>query len=133
MRHRFIHCTWLGRLLRDRRGNVTTEFALVAPFLCIVIFGTMEFGRMVWTQSALNFAVEEAARCASVTPSVCGTSSQIATYAANEVSAAYVPATAFTGSTASCGHQVTASFVYPFIASGLFTMTPTLSASACYP
>jgi hypothetical protein len=99
----------------------------------MLIYGTMEFGRLAWTESALNFAVEEAARCASVTPSVCGTSSQIASYAAAEVATGYVPSTAFTGSTAACGHQVSASFAYPFVASGLFPWTPTLTASACYP
>jgi Flp pilus assembly protein TadG len=132
-------CRWvngghrLRRLAKDRRGNVGVEFALVAPALCMVIYGAMEFGRMAWTQSALNFAVEEAARCASVTPSVCGTSSQIATYAANEIAPGYVPASAFSGTTAACGHQVTASFNYPFVATGLFSMTPTLSATACFP
>jgi len=123
----------LARLVGDCRGAAATEFALVAPALCMVLYGTMEFGRMAWTQQALNFAVEEAARCASVTPSVCGTSQQIATYAASEISAGYVPASAFTGATASCGHQVTASFPYPFVATGLFSMTPTLSATACEP
>jgi Flp pilus assembly protein TadG len=123
----------LARLVQDRRGTTAVEFALVAPALCLLIYGVMEFGRMAWTQSALNFAVEEAARCASVTPSVCGTSGQIATYAANEISPNYIPASSFSGATASCGHQVTASFAYPFVASGLFPMTPTLSATACFP
>jgi Flp pilus assembly protein TadG len=123
----------LRRLIQDRRGSVGVEFALVAPALCVVVLGAMEFGRMSWTQSALNFAVEEAARCASVTPSVCGTSSDIATYAASKIAPGYVPASAFTGTTASCGHQVTASFAYPFVATGLFSMTPTLSATACFP
>jgi Flp pilus assembly protein TadG len=132
-------CRWIRsgrrvrRLVLDRRGSVGVEFALVAPALCMVIYGAMEFGRMAWTQSALNFAVEEAARCASVTPSVCGTSTQIATYAASEIAPGYVPASAFTGTTAACGHQVTASFAYPFVATGLFSMTPTLSATACFP
>lgn len=124
---------WFGHLLRDRSGTAATEFALVAPALCLLIYGTVEFGRMAWTQSALNFAVEEAARCASVTPGTCGTSDQIATYAAGKVATADVPASAFTGSTASCGHQVNASLTYQFIAVGLFSMTPTLTAAACYP
>jgi len=123
----------LAELVGDCRGAAATEFALVAPALCLVLYGTMEFGRMAWTQQALNFAVEEAARCASVTPSVCGTSQQIATYAANEISTGYVPVTAFSGGTASCGHLVTASFAYPFVATGLFSLTPTLSATACEP
>lgn len=123
----------LHRLVRDRCGTTAVEFALVAPALCLLIYGVMEFGRLAWTQSALNFAVEEAARCASVTPTVCGTSSQIATYAASEIATGYVPASAFSGATASCGHQVSATFVYPFIATGLFSMTPTLTATACFP
>lgn len=127
---------WLGRLRRlrrDCRGTTALEFALLSPALFLLLYGTLEFGRMMWTQSALNFAVEEAARCASATPSVCGTSGQIASYAAAEISSNYVPSTAFSGTTAACGHQVTASFAYPFIATGLFSMTPTLSASACFP
>jgi Flp pilus assembly protein TadG len=124
---------WLERLFRDCRGATAVEFALVMPALCTLVFGVMEFGRLAWTQAALNFAVDEAARCASVTPATCGTSSQIATYAAAEIGPTYVPASAFTGTTASCGAKVTASFVYPFIATGLFSATPTLTASACYP
>ena len=123
----------LGRLAADRQGSTAVEFALVAIPLFTLLFGSMEFCRLVWTQSALNFAVQEAARCASVTPGTCGTAAQITTYAAAEIAPAYVPASAFTASSATCGHSVTASFVYPFVATGLFSMTPTLTASACFP
>jgi Flp pilus assembly protein TadG len=124
------HPTWFRRLLRDRSGTTATEFALVAPALCMLVYGTMEFGRMVWTQSALNFAVEEAARCASVTPGTCGTSNQTATYASNKISSANVPASDFALTKATgC---VTAAFPYPFVATGLFSMTPTLHAKACF-
>jgi Flp pilus assembly protein TadG len=130
---RNLYPAWLGRLLRDCGGSTATEFALVAPALCLTVLGIMEFGRMAWTQLALNYAVEEAARCASVTPATCGTSSQIASYAASKISARYVPASNFTGTTATCGHKVTASFRYPFVATGLFSLRPTLHAKACYP
>ena len=119
--------------LADRGGSTAIEFALVSTALCTVLYGSVEFCRMVWTQSALNFAVQEAARCASVTPATCGTAAQITTYAAGEIATAYVPASAFTATTASCGHQVTASFVYPFVVTGLFPTAPTLGASACFP
>ena len=122
----------LRRLVRDRGGGPALEFALIAMPLCLVIFGTMEFGRMVWTESSLTFAVEAAARCAAVTPTVCGTSSETATYAAG-LTATGVPAADFTGSSPTCGHQVSVSYPYQFIATGLFTVAPTLSASACYP
>jgi Flp pilus assembly protein TadG len=120
-------------LRRDHRGTTAIEFGLIAPTLFLLLLGCMEFGRMLWTEDALNFAVQEAARCASVTPSTCGSSSQIATYAANQISTNYVPASAFTATTAACGHKVTASFVYPFVFTGLFPNTVTLTAFACLP
>lgn len=120
-------------LRRARAGSTAVEFALIAPALFTLLFGTIEFGRMVFTQSTLHFAVEEAARCASVTPSACGTSSQIASYAASRASDTDLPASAFTASTPTCGHQVTGSVVYAFIATALFTYSPTLTATACFP
>jgi Flp pilus assembly protein TadG len=115
-----------------RDGATALEFALVAPVLFAILFGVIEFGRLMWTQSALHFAVEAAARCASVTPGVCGTSAQIQTYAASTVSALNIPASAFTSSTPACGHQVSASFSFQFVAGGLFPFTPTLAAQACF-
>lgn len=117
---------------RCRRGTAAIEFALVAPALLLTLFGTIEFGRLMWTQSALHFAVEEAARCASVSPSVCGTASQTATYAAGKVSQLNIAASTFTAATAACGHQVSASFAYQFVATGLFPYAPTLTAQACF-
>jgi len=38
-----------------------------------MIFGIVEFGRALWLKSALDFSVVEAARCASVNPTRCGT------------------------------------------------------------
>src|SRR5260221_5459899 len=108
------------------RGTTAVDVALIAPAMLLMLFGCIEFGRMVWTEDALNFAAQEAARCASVTPSVCGTASQIATYAAAEVSPNYIPASAFTATTESCGHKVAASFVYPFVLTGLFPDSFTL-------
>jgi Flp pilus assembly protein TadG len=109
------------------------EFALIAPALFMILFGAVEFGRLLWTQAALHFAVEEAARCASVTPGICGTSGQITAFAANSVSPLTIASTAFTSTTPSCGHQVSASFNYQFVVTGLFPFTPTLTAQACFP
>ena len=114
----------------NQGGATAVEFALVSPVLLIAILGALEFGRLMWTQSALHFAVEEAARCASVTPSTCGTSAQIAAYAST-VSALTIDASSFTATTPACGHQVSASYNYQFIAAGFFPFTPTLTAQAC--
>ena len=120
-------------LIASRSGSTAVEFALVSLALFTVLYGSLEFCRMVWTQAALNFAVQEAARCASVTPAICGASAQITAYAAKEIAPAYVPASAFAASTSTCGHLVTASFVYPFVVTGLMPSAPTLAASACFP
>lgn len=109
------------------------EFALVSTALFLTLFGAIDFSRMIWIESSLNFAVQEAARCASVTPATCGTPAQIASYASGVASAAAVPSSAFTATTASCGHMVGASYPFTFIATGLFTAAPTLTASACFP
>lgn len=120
------------QLTEARQGATAVEFALVAPVLFLIIFGGVEFGELLWTQSALHFAVQEAARCASVTPATCGTAAQIATFAANETTGLSISSSAFTVTTPSCGHQVSASYPYTFIASGLLPFSPTLTAQACF-
>ena len=119
------------RRLRDNLdGAAATEFAMISTAMFLLLLGSIEFGRMLWTVSALNYAVEEGARCASVTPSVCGTSSQVATLASNLSS---IPASAFTYTSTTCGNKVVASYTYPWIATGLFSQTLVLSAQACFP
>lgn len=123
----------LLRLLRARGGTAAVEFALIAPALFLLLFGIIEFGRLMWTQSALHFAVEEAARCASINTTICGSSSSIASYAASKVASLNIPASQFTPTTPSCGNLVSVSYRYPFILTTLFPYTITLSANSCYP
>ena len=52
----------------DSRGAVALEFALGLPIFIAMIYGVFEFGRIFWTQSTMEFAVEEAARFALVNP-----------------------------------------------------------------
>jgi Flp pilus assembly protein TadG len=66
--------TWVRRvrrsvlpaLCRQRDGNMVVEFAIVAPVLILFLCGLVEFARYTYTQSALNFAAEEATRFAVV-------------------------------------------------------------------
>ena len=51
---------------RDEDGAALVEYALVLPALLALAFGLMQLGGMAWTQEALNYAVQEAARCAVV-------------------------------------------------------------------
>jgi hypothetical protein len=99
--------------------------------MLLMILGCMQVGRLLWVAGALNFAVGEAARCASVTPTTCGTATQVATYASSKIPGNIAPASAFTASTPSCGHQVSASLSYPFRVIS-FSKTLTLTAKACF-
>jgi Flp pilus assembly protein TadG len=56
----------LARLLRGVDGSAVIEFAVVANALLLLLLGVVEFGRLYWTQSALQSAVEATARYATV-------------------------------------------------------------------
>ena len=47
---------------RDRRGAAVVEFALVAPIFFLLVFGMIEYGRMVMVQQILTNASREGAR-----------------------------------------------------------------------
>jgi Flp pilus assembly protein TadG len=118
-------------LRRDEVGSLTVDFAMIATPLLLLILGTMELGQMLWYQNALNYSVEEAARCASIDANNCGTSSQVKSYAAGRSGAGFATAV-FSTSTPSCGNQVNAS--YPMSLHIPFApISVTLTAQSCYP
>ena len=121
------------RLRSDRSGAVAVEFALVAPTLFILIMGGLEFGRLLWTQSALEMSVAQAARCYAWQVSTCSTTSATQTFATTVAPQLNFSSSVFTASSSTCGAKVTASYPYAFIARGLFPVSPTLTASACFP
>jgi Flp pilus assembly pilin Flp len=49
---------------RNRRGAAAVEFAVVAPLFFLLVFGMIEFGRMVMIQQVLTNASREGARVA---------------------------------------------------------------------
>lgn len=119
------------RLAGDRNGNASLEMALLATPLFLFIFTIIDAGHALWLQNALEAAVMQAARCASVNPSLCGTASQIQTYAAGQAGAGFSSAI-FSFAQASCGNQVSAN--YPLSLKLPFkSYSLTLSAQACYP
>jgi Flp pilus assembly pilin Flp len=130
----------LSHLVKCEDGAEAVEFALIVPLLVTLLFGIFEFARAVWTQSVLDYAVEQAARCASVNTTACGTSSAIATFASQQTSPINVPAADFAATTPSCGHQVVASYTFNFIGTlaliggqNIFPSSITLSSTSCYP
>lgn len=49
---------------KNRRGAAAVEFAIVAPVFFLMIFGMIEFGRMVMVQQVITNASREGARLA---------------------------------------------------------------------
>lgn len=74
--------------MKDRRaasfaascgGTAVIEFALLAPVFLMLLFGSIEFGRLLWTQQALQQVAIAGARCMAVAQgaiqsSACGAS-----------------------------------------------------------
>jgi Flp pilus assembly protein TadG len=55
-------------LRRDRSGGAAIEFALLLPFLFLLLYGMIELGRVMWNWNTLQLVADEAARWASVRP-----------------------------------------------------------------
>ena len=55
-------------LPRTKRGQTTVEFALTLPILLLLMFGVIEFGRLLMTFSAVFSAAREAARYGATLP-----------------------------------------------------------------
>ena len=116
----------------DQSGNVALETALLAPPLLMFALALINGGYVLWLQNALDISVADAARCAAVNPSRCGTASQVTAYAADRSGAGFDGSIFSFASDPSCGSRVSAS--YPLSLSLAFaSYSLTLSAQACYP
>jgi len=60
-----------GRFRKDEDGASAVEFALVAAPLIALLFGSVEFARLYWTDHALTRVATEAARCVAIPEAVC--------------------------------------------------------------
>jgi Flp pilus assembly protein TadG len=123
----------LRRLLQNRDGVEAIEFAIVLPVMLVFILGCIEFGRLYWTQSELQYAVEAAARCITVNCSANITGSGPSTYAAKHVYSIAVPAGAIfsvTSPNPACGNQVTVCYPFTFLVPTLFPFRNT-APSTC--
>jgi Flp pilus assembly protein TadG len=58
-------------LYRARRAVAALEFALLAVPLMLMVFGIIEFGRVLWTREALQMTAVEGARCMGILASSC--------------------------------------------------------------
>ncbi len=136
----------LRRLVKACEGVETIEFALAAIPLLTFLFGVVEFARLYWTQSELQYAAEAAARCATLVqlskpnPASCGGSSVsnnagVQSFAANQLLGMSVSSSNlvnFQVTAAACGNQVTFNYTFTFIVGPIIPNSAlTLSATAC--
>jgi Flp pilus assembly protein TadG len=136
------------RMLTDRLwlaadGVTAIETAILLPVFLTFLLGIFEFGRVLWIQSALQFAAESASRCAVINASsTCSSNSATQTYASGQVLGLSVPSGDFSvSSSGTCfaaggnggSKTVSASFPFSFILTQLFPYTITLTASSTRP
>ena len=124
----------LRAALACRRGVSAVETGLVLPLFLGLLFGIVDFSLVAWTQASLHVAVENAARCASVNSSVCGSASAIEAYALAQYSGQPLRGTnPFTYSASGCGHTVSVNYTYNMSVPFYGTYPIPLTATACFP
>ena len=140
-----------GKLVRDRRGSTAVEFALVTTTLTLMLFGTVNIGLILWTQSTLQSIAGLAARCGALASASCANTTLVQTYAVNKATAMIManviastnvtalsaqttcPASGFTAPT---GKFYSVAISSSFFQGGLFPVVLgnyAINARACYP
>jgi TadE-like protein len=119
------------RLGADLSGAAAVELALVLPVFVLLVLGSMGAASFGYSVASMNYAVEEAARCAAVKTTVCSNATSTALYAKSHYSGPAI-SPVFTYSNAGCGNTVTATATYSFNLVAQFKNIP-ISVSACRP
>ena len=125
---------------KNRRGAAVVEFAIVAPIFFLLIFGMIEFGRVVMVQQLLTNASREGARLGVLNDT---TTSQVQTRVINYLAGANITVVtsnvnvvyASDSSSPGGGESVTVTVSVPFnqvswLPSPMFLKGKTLSASS---
>jgi len=115
----------------DHAGGAAVEFAMVLPAFITVVIGGFYVCMIALTLSSMHFAVEAAARCASVNATSCPDNTTTASYAAAHYAGVGLTPT-FTASNPSCGYQVAGSVTFA-LDMGLSSISVPLSTTACFP
>jgi len=117
----------------DKRGATALEMALTMPAFLMLFVGCIEFGIAAYAQLSLQHGVEQAARCAVINTTKCGSPSATQLFASSQSFGLNPPASTFSVDTASaCGALVQASYKFNLVTQYLgkpFTIT----ASSCFP
>lgn len=140
----------LSTLGRAANGATLVEFALVAPVFLALLFGTLEFGRALWTQQALQETAIAGARCMALPQSGCATAAYAYSSAdtiiyiqgvASQWGISLPSANITQNNAATCGgasgfSQVELTFTFQSVVPNLVQIATggiPLSATACFP
>jgi Flp pilus assembly pilin Flp len=124
------HRLW-RRFAADRGGASAVEFAIILPVFILLVLGSISLAMLTFSISSLNYAVEDAARCAAVNKVLCSSPGTTAKYALTRYLGPPIKPV-FTYSTTGCGNTVSATATYQMDIIPQIASIP-LKASACHP
>ena len=118
-------------IFKDQRGISTVEFALTLPVFLLMFVGVWQICYGLWAQFALQHGAEMAARCMTISPTVCSTAT-VKSYAASQSYGLNPSPSTFTVSYPTCGNQVAADYNVSSLLAQIGVPSLTLHAQACY-
>jgi Flp pilus assembly protein TadG len=116
----------------DERGTTAVEFAFVAPMFIILTVGIFYLCLILFLTGSLHYAVEQAARCASIQAAPCTGSNTVVGYAQSSYFGPGGTPTFTYNNAAACGKSVSATTSY-VLSTGFRQFTVAVSANACFP
>ena len=116
----------------DDCGTTAVEFAILSPVFLGMVVGILGLGLLLFVIGGMHYAVEQAARCASVRTTVCTDSTSTIAYAHSQYHAPGSPTFTYQPNAACGGNSVSATLSYT-ARLGLGQVTIPLSATACFP
>jgi len=116
-----------------KSGTVAIEYALVLPVLLAFLFALIDTGRLIWTQTTLDHAMEAAARCAVIDSVQCGSAGQVRAFAIAQAYGMRIDSGTISVVTQSCGIEVAETLAFQPVVPWFGTRAIKLYARACYP
>ena len=117
---------------RNERGAVATEFAILLPVLLLILFGTIEFGLIMFNREVITNASREGARAGIVQRVPKPTTGEITAVVTNYLTGSGINMGAVNVAVAGAGGAnpatltVTVNYTYTFIVPGVFGLGNTL-------
>ena len=132
------------KIKADKKGQSTTEFALVLPILLMLLFGIIQFSLVLYTYGFVAYAARTGARYASIHSSQNAhpaTSASVTSYVngfADGVDTTKLTVTSTWAPDAKPGSAVTVKVSYPFtpftpyISAATITLSSTMQSTVLY-